>query len=124
MTVGRSNSTACAPARRVSRPQGVRPRLTISVTPSAEERQQASVNGSGQRYPPWRSRGCCLWAGCGGLKSPPSGGADVAEAAGIERRVTAHSGRVGLASELTSRGASIADVMLAGNWKTSRMVAH
>ena len=50
--------------------------------------------------------------------------ADVAEAAGIERRVTAHSGRVGLASELTSRGASIADVMLAGNWKTSRMVAH
>ena len=31
---------------------------------------------------------------------PPS-----AEAAGIERRVTAHSGRVGLASELTSRGA-------------------
>ena len=50
--------------------------------------------------------------------------ADVAEAAGIERRVTAHSGWVGLASELTSRGASIADVMLAGNWKTSRMVAH
>ena len=44
--------------------------------------------------------------------------------AGIERRVTAHSGRVGLASELTSRGASTTDVMLAGNWKTSRMVAH
>ena len=39
-------------------------------------------------------------------------------------RVTAHSGRVGLASELTSRGASTTDVMLAGNWKTSRMVAH
>ena len=38
--------------------------------------------------------------------------------------VTAHSGRVGLASELTSRGASTTDVMLAGNWKTSRMVAH
>ncbi len=38
--------------------------------------------------------------------------------AGVESRVTAHSGRVGLASELTSRGA------LAGNWKTSRMVAH
>ena len=35
-----------------------------------------------------------------------------------------HSGRVGLASELTSRGASTTDVMLAGNWKTSRMVAH
>ena len=43
---------------------------------------------------------------------------------GVERRVTAHSGRVGLASELTSQGASITDVMLAGNWKTSRMVAH
>ena len=33
-------------------------------------------------------------------------------------------GRVGLASELTSCGASTTDVMLAGNWKTSRMVAH
>ena len=47
-----------------------------------------------------------------------------AEAAGLERRVTAHSGRVGLATELSSRGASTTDVMLAGNWKTSRMVAH
>lgn len=47
-----------------------------------------------------------------------------AHAAGIEIRVTAHSGRVGLESELTNRGASTADVMLAGNWKTSRMVAH
>ena len=46
-----------------------------------------------------------------------------ARAAGVER-VTAHSGRVGLASELRSRGASTADVMLAGNWKRSRMVAH
>ena len=46
-----------------------------------------------------------------------------ARAAGVEH-VTAHSGRVGLASELTSRGASTTDVMLAGNWKTSRMVAH
>ena len=27
-------------------------------------------------------------------------------------------------SGLTSRGASTTDVMLAGNWKTSRMVAH
>ena len=27
------------------------------------------------------------------------------------------------ASELTSRGASTTEVMLAGNWKTSRMVA-
>ena len=47
-----------------------------------------------------------------------------AAAAGVDQRVTAHSGRVGLASELTSRGASTTDVMLAGNWKTSRMVAH
>ena len=44
--------------------------------------------------------------------------------AGVESRVTAHSGRVGLASELTRRGASTTDVMRAGHWKTSRMVAH
>ena len=50
--------------------------------------------------------------------------AAAAKAAGLERRVTAHSGRVGLASELTSRGASTTNVMLAGNRKTSRMVAH
>ena len=49
---------------------------------------------------------------------------DAARAAGIEARVTAHSGRVGLASELTARGASTTEVMLAGNWKTARMVAH
>ena len=42
-----------------------------------------------------------------------------ARAAGIEARVTAHSGRVGLASELTARGASTTEVMLAGNWKTA-----
>ena len=47
-----------------------------------------------------------------------------ARAAGIEPRLTAHSGRVGLASELTARGASTSETMLAGNWKTSRMVAH
>ena len=47
-----------------------------------------------------------------------------ARAAGIEARVTAHSGRVGLASELTARGASTTEVMRAGNWKTARMVAH
>ena len=47
-----------------------------------------------------------------------------ARAAGIEARVTAHSGRAGLASELTARGASTTEVMLAGNWKTARMVAH
>ena len=47
-----------------------------------------------------------------------------ARAAGIAARVTAHSGRVGLAAELTARGASTTEVMLAGNWKTARMVAH
>ncbi len=47
-----------------------------------------------------------------------------AVAAGVEGRVTAHSGRIGLASELTSRGASTTDVMLAGSWKTPRMVAR
>ena len=40
------------------------------------------------------------------------------------REAAAHSGRVGLASELTARGASTTEVMLAGNWKTARMVAH
>ena len=45
-----------------------------------------------------------------------------ARAAGIEARVTAHSGRVGLASDLTARGASTTEVMLAGNWRTSRIV--
>ena len=47
-----------------------------------------------------------------------------AQAAGLERRVTTHSVRVGLASEFTACGASTSDVMLAGNWKSSRMVAH
>ena len=49
--------------------------------------------------------------------------AAAARAAGVER-VTAHSGRVGLASELMSRGAPTTDVMRARNWKTSRMVAQ
>ena len=45
-------------------------------------------------------------------------------AAGIEGKRTAHSGRVGHASELTLRGASMQDVMRSGGWKSSRMVAH
>ena len=49
--------------------------------------------------------------------------AAAALAAGLEG-VTAHSARVGLASELTRRGASSTEVMRAGNWKTARMVAH
>ena len=47
-----------------------------------------------------------------------------ARAAGVEGRITGHSGRVGLASELTARGASTTETMLAGGWKTARMVAH
>ena len=44
-----------------------------------------------------------------------------ARAAGIEAHLTAHSGRVGLASELTAqRRESTTEVMLAGNWRTSR----
>lgn len=49
---------------------------------------------------------------------------DAAMAAGIAKRITAHSGRVGLAVELTRRGASTHDVMHAGHWKSAAMVAH
>ena len=47
-----------------------------------------------------------------------------ARAAGIDGRITGHSGRVGLASELTARGASTTETLLAGGWKTARMAAH
>ena len=50
--------------------------------------------------------------------------AAAAEVAGIDGRITGHSGRVGLATELTARGASTTETMLAGGWKTARMVAH
>ena len=46
-----------------------------------------------------------------------------AAAAGIGG-ISAHSFRVGLASELTARGASTTEIMLAGGWSTARMVAH
>ena len=46
-----------------------------------------------------------------------------ATAAGIDG-ISAHSSRVGLASELTARGASTTETMLAGGWSTARMVAH
>ncbi len=49
---------------------------------------------------------------------------DAAKAAGIAKHITAHSGRVGLAVELTRRGASTHDVMHAGHWKSAAMVAH
>ena len=47
-----------------------------------------------------------------------------AEAAGIDKGITGHSGRVGLAVELTLRGASTHEVMHVGNWKSPQMVAH
>ena len=54
----------------------------------------------------------------------PAASRQPAKAAGIEGRITGCSGRVGLASELTARGASTTETMLAGGWKTARMVAH
>ncbi len=45
-------------------------------------------------------------------------------AAGLKRGLTAHSFRVGLAAELTRRGASLQEVMHAGGWKSPAMVAH
>lgn len=43
---------------------------------------------------------------------------------GLKGRFTSHSGRIGLASELTFRGASEQEVMNAGNWKGVGMVRH
>lgn len=50
--------------------------------------------------------------------------AQAARHAGIGKRVSGHSGRIGLAVELTVRGASTHEVMHAGNWKSPAMVAH
>ena len=47
-----------------------------------------------------------------------------ARAAGIDGRITGHSGRIGLAQELTRRGAPEQAVARAGGWKSSRMVTH
>ena len=45
-------------------------------------------------------------------------------ATGLEGRRTPHGGRVGLAVELTARGASTRDVQLAGGWKNAGTVAR
>ena len=50
--------------------------------------------------------------------------AAMAKAAGIAKRLTGHSFRIGLAVELTRLGASLQEVMHAGGWKTAAMVAH
>ena len=47
---------------------------------------------------------------------------DSCAAAGLEGRRTAHSGRVGLAVDLTARGASTRAVQFAGGWKGPAMV--
>ncbi|MCY4129601.1 MAG: tyrosine-type recombinase/integrase [Gammaproteobacteria bacterium] len=46
------------------------------------------------------------------------------EHSGLEGKFTAHSGRIGLASELITRGASTADVAHAGGWQSEIMVLH
>ena len=45
-------------------------------------------------------------------------------AAGLEGRRTSHRGRVGLAVELTARGASTHAIQLAGGWKDPAMVVR
>ena len=47
-----------------------------------------------------------------------------ARAAGVDGRITGHSGRVGLAVELTRRGAPEQATAKAGGWKSSRVVTH
>ena len=49
---------------------------------------------------------------------------EAGRAAGIPGRLTGHSGRVGLATELTALGASTTDTMRAGGWASPSMVAH
>ena len=44
--------------------------------------------------------------------------------AGIEGRITSHSGRIGLASELLERGASAGSIALAGGWGSEKTVLH
>lgn len=50
--------------------------------------------------------------------------AAAARAAGLEGQFSGHSGRVGLAVELTRRDASMHSIMLAGGWRSAAMVAR
>ena len=72
-------------------------------------RHFAHALGRGRRQA-WRADGCCPLTRAAGIRS----------SAASPRTVAAS----GLASELTARGASTTETMLAGNWKTARMVAH
>ena len=47
-----------------------------------------------------------------------------AKQAGITRRVSGHSLRVGAAQSLVAEGASLVDVQVAGRWKSSSMPAY
>ena len=66
----------------------------------------------------------CSGQGCARTAPPRCSGASTARAAGVDGRITGHSGRVGLAVELTRRGAPEQATAKAGGWKSSRMVAH
>ena len=46
------------------------------------------------------------------------------EAAGLNGKYTSHSGRIGLASELSARGAPVTAIAHAGGWKSAAMVIH
>ncbi|MXZ58176.1 MAG: tyrosine-type recombinase/integrase [Rhodothermaceae bacterium] len=49
---------------------------------------------------------------------------ELTQQAGLEGRYTPHSLRVGSAQSLVKRGATIAEIQLAGRWKEPSMVAH
>ena len=109
----------CSPRRNATGVEGVPQLYDLETIP--ETLQVLSLAGG------WRNAAARRHEVAGPLRPPlqiQRRFTAAARAAGIEARVTAHSGRVGLASELTARGASTTEVMLAGNWKTARMVAH
>ena len=116
---------------------GVRVTVRTSKTDQTGERNDVRYlkNGSAQAVRMLRDR---LTIRASGMRpaddAPVLGGLNgasvgrritaAAQAAGIAGRITGHSGRVGLASELTARGASTTETMIAGGWQTARMVAH
>ena len=84
-------------------------------------RRRSADRGRGQAAPCSAANLAAIFATVERPRRSGRGLESAARAAGIEPRLTAHSG---LATELTARGASAHDVMRAGNWKTVRMVAH
>ena len=124
MTVGREHSTVCCDVADAADGDGVLVTVRRSKTNQEGETTDVRVVKGGvarairtlraAANPALADRVVPLSPKMVGLRFQAA-----ARVAGVEH-VTAHSERVGLASELTSR----TDVMLAGNWKTSRMVAH